>query len=123
MDERLAGQLMLALYRCGRQADALEHFQQMRSRMVDELGIDPGPALKRLHEQILTTDPELALPTAHQVCAGTHRTGGACRGHLHPMPAVLGGGHCYTLESVHNLAATLRELGQHEQACTPRRSR
>jgi DNA-binding SARP family transcriptional activator/tetratricopeptide (TPR) repeat protein len=63
LDERLAGQLMLALYRCGRQADALEHFQRMRSRMVEELGIAPGPALARLHEQILATDPELACPT------------------------------------------------------------
>ncbi|MGH3911339.1 MAG: ATP-binding protein, partial [Pseudonocardiaceae bacterium] len=62
LDERVAGQLMLALYRCGRQAEALEHFQQLRARLADELGIDPGPALHRLYEQILTTDPTLTEP-------------------------------------------------------------
>ncbi|MGH3930507.1 MAG: FxSxx-COOH system tetratricopeptide repeat protein [Pseudonocardiaceae bacterium] len=63
LDERLAGQLMLALYRSGRQADALEHFRQMRSQFIEKLGIQPGLALTRLHEQILATDPELASPT------------------------------------------------------------
>jgi DNA-binding SARP family transcriptional activator len=69
LDERLAGQLMLGLYRCGRQADALAHFRQMRSRMVEELGIDPGAALQRLHEQILSTDPELALSTTRRLAS------------------------------------------------------
>ncbi len=62
LDERLAGQLMLALYRCGRQVDALEHFRQMRLRLAQELGIDPSPSLQRLYEQILTADPALTAP-------------------------------------------------------------
>ncbi|MEU5261356.1 BTAD domain-containing putative transcriptional regulator [Amycolatopsis sp. NPDC021455] len=61
LDERLAGQLMLALYRTGRAADALEHYRRVRERLAGELGTDPGPALRRLHQRILTTDPALAV--------------------------------------------------------------
>ena len=63
--ERLWGQLMLALYRSGRQADALETFQEARRVLGDELGLEPGPELRRLQEAILSHEPAIAaLPVA-----------------------------------------------------------
>jgi predicted ATPase/DNA-binding SARP family transcriptional activator len=60
--ERLRGQLMLALYRGGRQADALEAYQAARRTLVDELGIEPGPELQELNRLILKQDEALAAP-------------------------------------------------------------
>jgi hypothetical protein len=59
--ERLWRARMLALYRCGRQADALATFTEVRERLVDELGIEPSPELRELQRQILEQAPELAL--------------------------------------------------------------
>ncbi|NKE62110.1 AfsR/SARP family transcriptional regulator, partial [Lentzea sp. PSKA42] len=61
LDERVAAHLMLALYRSGRQAEALELFHRVRTRLVDGLGTDPGEQLQRLHRQILQADPELTV--------------------------------------------------------------
>ncbi len=58
--ERVWGQLMVALYRSGRQADALETFQEARRVLADELGLEPGPELRRLQEAILAHDPAIA---------------------------------------------------------------
>jgi WD40 repeat protein/DNA-binding SARP family transcriptional activator len=60
--ERLWAQLLLALYRAGRQADALLAYQRARSVLVEELGIDPGAELRRLHTAVLAQDPGLDLP-------------------------------------------------------------
>jgi DNA-binding SARP family transcriptional activator/Tfp pilus assembly protein PilF len=67
MREHLHGQLMLALYRDGRQAEALAAYQHAREILVEELGIEPGPGLQELHQQVLSADPALAVsgPTHH----------------------------------------------------------
>ncbi|MEV0535517.1 BTAD domain-containing putative transcriptional regulator [Kitasatospora sp. NPDC050463] len=61
LDEGRAGRLMLALYRSGRQADALEYYERTRRELVKQLGIDPGPQLRRLHLRILAADPALEV--------------------------------------------------------------
>jgi predicted ATPase/DNA-binding SARP family transcriptional activator len=60
--ERLRGQLMLALYRAGRQGDALRAYQAARIALAEELGLEPGPDLRRLESAILAQDPDLDLP-------------------------------------------------------------
>jgi DNA-binding SARP family transcriptional activator len=93
--ERLWGQLMLALYRSGRQADALEIFQEARRVLSDELGLEPGPELRRLQEAILAQDATIAaLP------AGRRR-----RGNL-PAPATSFVGRD---DELHEVAALLHE--------------
>lgn len=60
LSERLRGQLILALYRCGRQAEALDVYRETRRLLDDELGLEPSPALRELERAILRHDPELA---------------------------------------------------------------
>jgi YVTN family beta-propeller protein len=76
--ERLRRDLMLSLYRSGRQAEALEIYRDGRARLVGELGIEPGEELQRLQREILRQDPSLAAPTG----------GAAGRSRLRVAPAV-----------------------------------
>jgi LuxR family maltose regulon positive regulatory protein len=62
--ERLWELLILALYRSGRQAEALRAYTEIRDRLADELGIDPGPALRELQARILAQDPSLSSASA-----------------------------------------------------------
>jgi WD40 repeat protein/DNA-binding SARP family transcriptional activator len=62
--ERPRAQLMLALYRSGRQSEALEAFRAARRTLVEEIGVDPGPELVALHDAILRHDPSLRAPEA-----------------------------------------------------------
>ena len=66
LQERLRGQLMLALYRCGRQAEAVQVYQDARRTLAEELGIEPGQALQRLEQSILTHDPAIEQPASEQ---------------------------------------------------------
>ena len=74
--ERLHAQRMLALYRSGRQADALDAYRQARTALVEEIGVEPGPELRRLHDEILRQDPSLhraaeaVVEAAERVAAG-----------------------------------------------------
>jgi DNA-binding SARP family transcriptional activator len=69
--ERIRGLLMVALYRCGRQAEALETYREGARRLREDLGLEPGPALRELEGRVLAHSPDLAAPTA----PGSERSG------------------------------------------------
>ncbi|RPF25515.1 DNA-binding SARP family transcriptional activator [Streptomyces sp. Ag109_G2-6] len=69
MRERFYDLLMVAFYRCGRQAEALRVYERARHRMVHDLGVEPGPALRRLMQAILQHDPALG-PEARSLPSG-----------------------------------------------------
>ena len=68
--ERMRGLLMIALYRCGRPGESLQVFQDGRRVLAEELGIDPGTDLSRIHQQVLTSDPALNLPASPAAASG-----------------------------------------------------
>ena len=94
--ERFSGQLMLALYRCGRQAEALTAFADARRVLVQELGIEPGQELRGLHARILAADPGLDAPAPAPASAPAPdravtvaSVGPAAVGASRPVPAQL----------------------------------
>jgi DNA-binding SARP family transcriptional activator len=89
--ERLRAQLMLALYRCDRQADALQAYQDARTVLVEELGIEPGRRLRDLELAILAQDPELALPAPEAESDSVASEPGSFVGRRLELDALLGG--------------------------------
>jgi DNA-binding SARP family transcriptional activator/Tfp pilus assembly protein PilF len=95
--EQLHALLMLALYRCGRQGDALAVYREAHRQLADELGVEPGPALRELNQRILQSDPALLIqPSAED--AGLPQDGGAVAGEAAapgpgagPVPTEAGG--------------------------------
>ena len=116
--ERFWIQLMTALYRCGRQAEALRAFQSARTKLADELGIDPGPELRQLEVDILNQSASLTAPDS----APAHRTNlrpalTACVGreeHLALLQDLLGQQRLVTLVGPGGVGKTrlALELGQ-----------
>ncbi|MEE1785657.1 BTAD domain-containing putative transcriptional regulator [Streptomyces sp. SP17BM10] len=86
--EQSLAHLMLAHYRAGRRAEALEAYRDGARLLADELGIDPGPTLQELHEDILNDAPKLTLPTAPAAAPAL-----AVPAHLPPVPAAFTGRH------------------------------
>ncbi len=97
--ERLQAQLMLALYRSGRQAEALARYREARRKLIDELGIEPGRELQEMERAILTQDPELGGPRRRARSAASSRRVG-------PLLALAG-----VLLLAGAVAATLKLLG------------
>ena len=90
--ERLRAQLMLALYRSGRQVDALEVYGQTRRVLLDGLGLEPSGDLKRLHHAILSHDPELDLAAVASGSPGTAAQGAVNGGGAPPRARAAGRG-------------------------------
>ena len=88
--ERLHGQRMLALYRSGRQSEALDAYQQARGALVEQVGVEPGAELQRLQNAILAHDPALdppPPPPARPTAAGARIGPAARRRRFHPLVA------------------------------------
>jgi predicted ATPase/DNA-binding SARP family transcriptional activator len=112
--ERLHAQLMLALYRCGRQADALAAYQDARRTLVEQLGLEPGRELQELEKAVLTHDPVLDVPPPTSLSQATPA--------VKPPPSVggnrelLSGTVTFLFSDVEGSTRLLSELGAAEYA-------
>jgi DNA-binding SARP family transcriptional activator len=93
-NERLWGQLMRALYRAGRQSDALETFRRARLLLVAQCGVEPSPVLTAIHQQILAQDRSLLAP--HDVAMTA--PGGGCEPAAETRPALAAAAHALLVE-------------------------
>jgi predicted ATPase/DNA-binding SARP family transcriptional activator len=85
--ERLQGQLMLALYRSGRQAEALERYRHAREALIEQIGVEPAAELRRLHEAILRQDTSLDTPGRTELPHAGPRSGPTLVEELEIVPA------------------------------------
>ena len=76
--ERLHAQRMLALYRAGRQSEALDAYREARETLIEQIGVEPGPELRRLQEQILAQDPSLDAPPRSSSSPSSSRAARPC---------------------------------------------
>ena len=117
--ERMRGLLMIALYRCGRHAEALRVFQDGRRVLAEELGIDPGGDLSRIHQQVLTMDPALAVPDGPAVVLDGDATGAgsALDGEQPLRPGARGQGHAGAGPAAARRAGLLRPPRRARACC------
>jgi DNA-binding SARP family transcriptional activator len=111
--ERSWCQLMMALYRCGRQGDALEAYRRARWSLVEELGLEPGEDLRRLQEEILRQNPAITDPASRGAPLGetTATTDGAAS-----TPAAAPTGAIRTSVRPRTWAGTVARLSRHRRA-------
>ncbi|MGW7096319.1 BTAD domain-containing putative transcriptional regulator [Streptomyces sp. NPDC054874] len=89
--ERCCGQLVLALYRCGRQADALNAYSSVRAALVENLGLEPGRGLQQLQQAILVQDPALSFAGAEPRAESDRRRTGVVSVRPRIAPSLTGG--------------------------------
>ncbi|HEY1369335.1 MAG TPA: BTAD domain-containing putative transcriptional regulator, partial [Gaiellaceae bacterium] len=124
--ERLRGQLMLALYRSGRQADALAAYRDAREALVDELGLEPSPELRELEAAILRQDESLALgepaPARIATPSPARKTVTALHVDLGPSVQGVADPEAFARRIEEPLGRVLRAIGRHEGTVTARQA-